>query len=174
MKIAWARRVTIDNLMAVVKCCINLGWPIQTNLSNLLTCIAFETGRTFSPSVKNAAGSGAVGLIQFMPSTAKDLGTTTAALAAMTFMEQMKYVEMYFRPYAKKVRTLEDLYLAIFMPKLIGATLQTIVFSQGSVGYDQNKGFDATKKGYINVFDITDRIRKMSDEGMSANNALDI
>ena len=32
-------------------------------------------------AVKNAAGSGATGLIQFMPRTAQGLGTTTAKLA---------------------------------------------------------------------------------------------
>lgn len=41
-----------------------------------MAAMAFESGETFSPSIKNAAGSGAVGLIQFMPSTAKALGTS--------------------------------------------------------------------------------------------------
>ena len=50
---------------------------------SLLAVMNFETGGTFDPAVKNRAGSGATGLIQFMPSTAKGLGTSTDALAKM-------------------------------------------------------------------------------------------
>lgn len=39
--------------------------------------------------------SGATGLIQFMPTTAAKLGTTTAALRGMTFLQQMRYVTDY-------------------------------------------------------------------------------
>ena len=42
----------------------------------LLACMAFESGMSFCSSIRNAA-SGATGLIQFMPSTARGLGTTT-------------------------------------------------------------------------------------------------
>lgn len=75
MKIAWGAVVTPDFCKAVIATCKNLGIP---DPSYLMACIAFETGETFSPAIKNSAGSGAVGLIQFMPSTAKALGTTTA------------------------------------------------------------------------------------------------
>lgn len=47
----------------------------------------------------NAPGSGAIGLIQFMPSTAKGLGTSTSALKQMTAVDQLAYVEKYFAPY---------------------------------------------------------------------------
>src|SRR3546814_174031 len=40
------------------------------NPDDLMACIAWESGETFSPSIKNMAGSGATGLIQFMPTTA--------------------------------------------------------------------------------------------------------
>ncbi|NCY03782.1 MAG: hypothetical protein EBX36_12970, partial [Planctomycetia bacterium] len=39
--------------------------------------------------------SGATGLIQFMPTTAGKLGTTTEALRGMTFLQQMRYVGDY-------------------------------------------------------------------------------
>jgi hypothetical protein len=57
-----------------------------------MAAMAFETGETFSPSIKNKA-SGATGLIQFMRSTAKGSGTTTAALAEMTAVDQLDFVE---------------------------------------------------------------------------------
>lgn len=62
----------------------------------LAAVISFETGGTFSPSIKNPNSSGS-GLIQFMEATAKDMGTTTAALRQMSFAQQMKYVERYLK-----------------------------------------------------------------------------
>lgn len=50
----------------------------------LMAWIAWESGRTFSSKAKNMAGSGAVGLIQFMPDTARDLGTSSAEPAVLT------------------------------------------------------------------------------------------
>ena len=56
----------------------------------LMACMAWETGEKFTPDVKNLAGSGATGLIQFMKATAEDLGKyrkvtlTTDMLARMT------------------------------------------------------------------------------------------
>ena len=41
----------------------------------LMAIMSFESGATFDPNIKNAAGSGATGLIQFMPSTAKSTMT---------------------------------------------------------------------------------------------------
>ena len=38
-----------------------------------MAVMSFETGGTFDPGIRNAAGSGATGLIQFMPSTAAGL-----------------------------------------------------------------------------------------------------
>ena len=43
--------------------------------ADLMAVMSFETGGTFNPGIRNAAGSGATGLIQFMPSTAAGLGT---------------------------------------------------------------------------------------------------
>ena len=50
----------------------------------LYAVMSFETGGTFDPAQKNMAGSGATGLIQFIPSTAEGLGTSTSELARMT------------------------------------------------------------------------------------------
>ena len=51
--------------------------------------MSFETGGSFSPGQKNQAGSGATGLIQFMPNTAKGLGTTTEELSKMNRAQQI-------------------------------------------------------------------------------------
>jgi hypothetical protein len=64
--------------------------------------------------------SGATGLIQFMPSTAKSLGTTTDVLLSMNNIQQLNYVLAYLRPYKGKMNNFVDVYLAVFYPAAIG------------------------------------------------------
>lgn len=97
----------------------------------LMSCIAFETGETFSPKIKNAAGSGATGLIQFMPTTAKGLGTSVEKLAAMSATKQLDYVKKYFKRFKGKLSTLEDVYLAILYPAAIGMSKEATLFKKG-------------------------------------------
>lgn len=125
----------------------------------LAAAMKFESG--FNPAARNAMGSGATGLIQFMPSTAANLGTTTDALAAMTFQEQLEYVKKYFAGYRGKLKSLEDTYLAIFYPAFIGAALDSVLGSTGSAIYEQNRGFDREGKGYVTKSDITSTIRSV-------------
>lgn len=131
----------------------------------LASVINFETGGTFSPSIENAAGSGAVGLIQFMPQTAKALlGTATEAdavarLKSMTFSQQLELVKQYFTPYVGKLHSLEDTYLAVFYPAFIGKPDSAILGHAPSAIYTQNAGFDVGGKGFITKEDITAKIR---------------
>lgn len=104
--IAWGAKVSTPFKTRVREIAGNLG--ISPDF--LMSCMAFETGETFSPSIENAAGSGATGLIQFMPRTARGLGTTTEELAKMTAVKQLDYVERYFLPYRGRLSTLEDIY----------------------------------------------------------------
>ena len=73
MRIAWGAKVNASFKQKALSISDALSMPVDF----LMSAMAFESGESFSPSVKNAAGSGAVGLIQFMPSTAAALGTTT-------------------------------------------------------------------------------------------------
>jgi len=86
------------------------------------------------PSIKNEAGSGATGLIQFMPGTAANLGTTTDELSRMTPVEQMEYVRRYFSVDNFGAGRLRDLRndpsqhnvnMAVFLPSMIGKPLDT-------------------------------------------------
>lgn len=61
---------------------------------DLANMIHVESGLTFEADEMNPS-SGAVGLIQFMPNTARMLGTSTAALARMSPITQMQYVQQY-------------------------------------------------------------------------------
>ncbi len=129
----------------------------------IAAAMSFETGGTFSPSVKNKAGSGATGLIQFMPSTAANLGTSTDALARMTFQQQLPFVEKYFAPHAGKMHSLDDVYLAIFYPAAIGKPPGTVIATSGSAVYAQNAGFDKQNKGSFTVADITAAVNRVLD-----------
>ena len=94
--LAWGNKVSLAFRNRVKDIAANL----QTDPNFLMACMAFESGETFSPSIKSKAGSGATGLIQFMPTTAQALGTTTQKLAAMSAVKQFDYIEKYFLPNA--------------------------------------------------------------------------
>ena len=131
----------------------------------LMACIAFETGETFSPSVLNKAGSGAVGLIQFMPQTAAALGTSTADLMRMTAEEQLDYVDKYIKQWAHRIGSLEDLYLSILWPAGIGKKLDDVLMLRNDPlkpkNYVQNKGLDYDRDGKITVREATRRVREL-------------
>lgn len=131
-----------------------------------MSCMAFETGETFSPSIKNAAGSGATGLIQFMPRTARGLGTTTEELAKMTAEKQLDYVEKYFLPYKGKLKTLEDIYMAILYPVAIGMDPGEALFRRGAKTYEQNSGFDKDEDGVITPAEISVKVRQKYEKGL--------
>lgn len=145
-----------------------LGWQTH-QLNHILACMAFETGGKFSPSIKNLAGSGATGLIQFMPRTAKGLGTTVNQLSEMTAIEQLKYVEKYFKPYAKRITTLPDMYMAILMPKYVGKPSSTVMFNTGTTAYRQNSGLDQNKDGKITKREASRKVREYLKKGMSSS-----
>ena len=160
-KIAWGAKVSIAFKAKVIKISRNLG--IDPN--NLMGAVAFESDGTFSASVKNAQ-SGATGLIQFMPSTASALGTSTIALAAMTPEHQLDYVEKYFASYKDKLKSLEDLYMAILWPAAIGKPNDYVLFSKPSVAYQQNKSLDANNDGKVTKAEAASPVRARLTKGL--------
>ena len=105
-----------------------------------------------------------------MPRTAKGLGTTVARLAAMSQIEQLKYVEAYFKPYASKINTLPDMYMAILMPKYIKSSPDAVLFKEGTVGYRQNAGLDLNKDGVVTKKEATSRVLDYYRRGMASHN----
>jgi len=134
----------------------------------LISAINFETGGSFSPSVRNKA-SGATGLIQFMPTTAKALGTSTDELAKMTDVQQLEYVEKYFRQFNKPLLNLGDVYSTILWPKAVGKPDDFVLFKQGTMAYRQNSGLDVGKKGYVTRGDAVSYVEKRA-KAMEARN----
>lgn len=163
MTLIWAQRTSPAFHQKVLKVSRGLG----IDPSWLMACMAFETGTTFSPSIRNGAGSGATGLIQFMPATAKGLGTTTVALGKMDAVTQLDWVERYFKPWAGKLKSLEDTYMAILWPKAVGKPLTWALFDRASAptAYRQNAGLDFNKDGQVTKAEAANKVREMYERG---------
>lgn len=107
-------------------------------LSNVIN---FESGydtKAINPT------SGASGLIQFMPTTAKGMGTTVEDIRKMNTDDQMKLVNQYLNPYKGKMKTQEDVAMSVFYPAAIGNP--DFKFPQQVV--DQNHGIK-TPREYV-------------------------
>jgi hypothetical protein len=135
---------------------------LEMRHDDLLRIMHFETGGTFDPGVKNRAGSGATGLIQFMPDTAKRLGTTSEALAKMTPEQQLDYVEKYLSQYKGRIGTLDDAYMAVLYPEAMGKGGGYRLFTKegNPTAYRQNAGLDREGKGYVTVADAVAAVQR--------------
>lgn len=161
-EIAWGARVSAAFKAKLIEVAQNIG--VDPNF--LISAMAFETGETFSPSIKNV--SGATGLIQFTTATATELGTTTAELAFMTAEDQMDYVEKYFSPYANLLESIEDVYMAILWPAAIGKPNSWVLFSKPSPEYNRNAGLDTDKDGNVIKEEAAAMVRAKLRKGRGA------
>jgi hypothetical protein len=121
----------------------------------LMAIMYFESARTFSPSITNSIG--ATGLIQFLPSTAKSLGTSTSELRKMSAVQQLDYVEKYLRPYKGKYKSYIDVYFAVFFPLAIGKPDDWVIQGGGlsaSSIYNANPVFRVVKDGKLRVWEV--------------------
>lgn len=109
--------------------------------------------------------TGATGLIQIMPSTAKNLKLSLKDLYKMNVAEQIEYS---VEPYLKRVKgnkhfdTFLDLYFAVFYPAAINKSDDYILGLTVSEEFArkvarQNKGIDnaGDGDGYLSVFDVS-------------------
>lgn len=166
--LAWGAKVSPEFRVKVRAISLRLGCAPD----DLMTCMAWESGRSFSPSKKNMAGSGATGLIQFMPATAAALGTSTAALGAMTAVQQLDYVEKYFQPYKGKLNTLADLYMAILWPLGVGKPMEYVLWNKATrpTTFRQNAGLDSNFDGSITKAECAAKLYGMKAEGQRPEN----
>lgn len=124
---------------------------LQVNPNWLMVVMNSESG--LNPAAYNPTG-GASGLIQFMPSTAKALGTTTEELRKMSASKQLDYVYKYFKPYAGRMKGAYDVYLVTFFPAAVGKPdsyiLETKSLSRSLIA-KQNPAIDLNKNQEITV-----------------------
>ena len=132
---------------------------INCDYRDLLGVMNSESG--LNSKAVNKHG-GATGLIQFMPKTAKGLGTTTEALKAMTPIQQLDYVEK-FLVQNKKAAGFNsdaklsggDLYALVFLP---ARAKRDVLTSGDEKYYTWNTGLDANKDGKITKLELDQRV----------------
>lgn len=164
-KLIWGARVS-EAFRAKV---IGIAGGLSFDPNWLMAVMGFETGFTFSPSVRNP-GSSATGLIQFIQPTAIGLGTTTARLSRMTAVEQLDYVQKYYDAIpASRVRNLGDAYLAVLFPPGIGRPDSYVMWQRDTGPYQReyaaNSGLDRENKGYITRGDAVSVVNNSYREG---------
>ena len=128
----------------------------------LMAVMYAESG--FDAGVYNHKGSGAVGLIQFMPTTARELNISSEQLSRMGHVEQMDYVFRYLQRVKEQhgpYKSLVDLYLGILYPKALNQDPCYTLFSKPSRAYSQNSGLDENRDGRISVSDIDRRMARL-------------
>ena len=140
---------------------------LKIDPDDLMAIMAFESG--FDPSIRNKT-SGATGLIQFMSSTAKKLGTTTDKLAQMSAVQQLDYVYEYLKGYTGKMNNVQDAYMAVFMPIAVGKSNDFVIGIKGSTDkignvsygsvYSQNSILDINKDGKITKEEAASLVEK--------------
>lgn len=172
--IPWGAHVSNEFLMSCLWIEDQLGGP---KVENLMTCMKFESN--LKPDAKNPMSSGS-GLIQFMESTARRLGTTTANLRAMSATRQLSYVYKYFKEYKDRgfklhQWSLEDTYMAILWPAAIGKSEDFRVFindpNKMKDAYDVNKGLDLDKDGFITKKEAAAKVVRLYNQGTTPENA---
>ncbi|MBC9933319.1 transglycosylase SLT domain-containing protein [Chitinophaga qingshengii] len=103
---------------------------------------------------------GAVGLIQFTRSTAKSLGTSADALLKMSNVQQLDYVEKYFKVQISVYgvpKSVVDCYILVFYPAMVRKGKD---FALPDSMYASNKGMDMNKDGKITRDDVKAYLEK--------------
>jgi hypothetical protein len=118
-----------------------------------------QAGDQADPLTRSA--NRATGLIQFMPDTALNLGTTTVALYRMDAITQLQYVYQYFKSWSGKMKSYFDLYFVTFFPDAIGKPDDYILETAKKSRYiiaKQNPFFDVNKDGILTAGEIRRRM----------------
>lgn len=162
MAITYIDKVT-QNKIAFEKRVIEIATNLGIKADWLMVVMWAESKLNHLASNPN---SSAFGLIQFMDSTMVSLGTNRYALATMSNVKQLDYVEKYFISIGKKgkMNNIYDVYFAVFYPRFVGAA-DGVLFPQSV--YNANKGMDISKDGKLSVLDVKKWFAKYIPVGMS-------
>jgi hypothetical protein len=134
-----------------------------------LMAVMYSESR-FNPAVSNFKGSGAVGLIQFMVPTVKELNVRMGTklymkdIMAMSAVEQMDLVAEYFQTIRERYgeyESLTDFYLAVLYPKARRQPSFYKLYSKPAKAYQMNAGLDENRDGKVTVGDIESRMQRM-------------
>lgn len=166
-RLAWGAHVS----QAFRERVVAIAREIGADPSQLMAVMYFES--VLNPAAVNSV-SGASGLIQFMPSTARGLGTTVEDIRRMPALEQLELVRRYFLPYAGRVGDLASLYMAVLYPAAIGRADDDTLFAQGSAAYRDNAALDVNGDGRVTKAEATSFVFKRLVQGMRPENAAEV
>ena len=135
---------------------------LSTSPDWIMLVMYFESG--LNPAAVNNT-SGATGLIQFMPPTARYLGTSTDELKQMKGSDQLDFVYQYLKGYKGKLSTLTDVYLSVLYPYAVGKPESYILGSHLSDEIvskiaAQNKIFDTNGDNQISKAEVINYFTK--------------
>ena len=113
---------------------------------------AVEIESAWNPAARNPT-TRATGLIQFMPSTARRLGTTVDDLRSMSRSKQAGYVAGYLRLGGMNFsyRQPGDVYLMVAGPAGLGHADGDVLYPVGSPGWRDNPGWRTPGGGPVTV-----------------------
>ena len=133
---------------------------LQVKPEWLLTVMYLES--RINPAAQNPYNK-ATGLIQFINSTAKSLGTSLAELKAMSNVDQLDYVYKYYKPYKGRIKSFIDLYMITFFPVALGKPDNWVIEAKGisaKAVADGNKGYDLNKDSKITIGEFKQAVFK--------------
>lgn len=168
----WSNKLTCEGRKKVLQVCANL-WgedKKKQKASELMAIMHVETAATFNPAIDNGADYS--GLIQFSDASAKRVGTTRAKLKAMTFVEQMDYVEKYLKDKKDQLNTMTDLYLMVLKTNAVGqgSNPNYVLFDESvsvpNVPFDKN---NLTKEPWVTKYGYASNPTYMVEKGEYEN-----
>jgi hypothetical protein len=174
--------------------CLIFGWKVESSFvpalragsarlgldpNWVMAIMAVETVSTFKPCIRNPY-TFATGLIQFMPDTAREMGTSIDALCGMSQTGQWRYVEEYLRRKIRahgRPRDLGSAYMLVFTPIYTQSPDSKVMYRHDGgacrvngrmrkTAYCQNQVYDyAPKDGMITKFEAAEAARRKYREG---------
>lgn len=167
-------RASFEKLMSSISGAlgINPNWLMMVMYSESrlnAQAVNMQPGDVADPAKRVAIR--ATGLIQFMPDTARNLGTTTTALYNMSNIEQLGFVYRYFKPWTGRIKSYFDLYFVTFFPDAIGKPDDYVLQSQkqsAAIIAKQNPYFDVNKDGKLTVGEIKRRMYESIPQALVA------
>lgn len=148
-----------------------LAQKYNIDANDLIGLMHSESG--VNPQARNR--SGATGLIQFMPNTARALGTSTDALYGMNRTQQVAWVDRYFAMNRlPRGATAGNLYASVFLPAYTSRPPNFVVARRGGPNdaganpngswYAQNSGLDLNRDGGITIAELGQRVSQKRQE----------
>jgi hypothetical protein len=175
--IAWGAKITNPQFKIKV---ITICERLRIDPNHLMACMYNESMLDpAKPNIKDGKVV-AIGLIQFMESTAHLLGTSIAALGKMTEVQQLDFVEKFFAPHKGRLKNVADLYSAMFCVFAIGKGDEFVCYSKNGVTHgdkyygpqywEWNKWFDHNGDGDITKFEVGNEGRNALAKGQLKEN----